>query len=139
MSDLSAKRYIVNKTDSRNDHKIRFLVCSDGRPTSKAQSLKSGERAALDPGDRLVVLSDKRTNYEIRFGNGVLLGVEQINNDHSEYPGWTVASYRLASASKDDKGEIMEVSGTDSGDDDPDRVNGTGGHIIVTEPDQPQP
>ncbi len=50
----------------------------------------------------------------------------------------TVVSYRLASASMDAENEIMEVSGTDRGDD-PDSGSGNGDTIIIREPEEPIP
>ncbi len=137
MSETSVKRSISNRTDNRKDHQIRFVISSQGRTVSDIKTLKAGETAGLGDGNRLIIISDRQTNYAIKWENGALLGVEQVNNNHPKFPESTVATYRLASASKEVESEQIQTSDTGRDGDDPD--NGNGPVIIVTEPEQPDP
>ncbi|TVQ69273.1 MAG: hypothetical protein EA363_09800 [Balneolaceae bacterium] len=139
MSAATTKRSISNQTDSRKNHQIRFITSSQGRRGSEMKTLSSGETTGLEDGDRLTIISDSDTNYAIQWKNGALLGAEQVNNNHPEFPGMTVASYRLASASRDVENEVMEISGTGRGDGDPDGGNGSSGTVVVKEPEEPIP
>ncbi len=138
MGDATIKRSISNQTDSRKNHQILFIIRSLGREVSQMKTLKAGETAGLEAGDQLIIISGSDTNYAIQWNNGALLGLEQVNNDHPDFPGMTVASYRLASASKDGENELMEVSGTGRGDE-PDGGNSNGDSIIIREPQEPIP
>jgi len=139
MSGATIKRSISNQTESRKKHQVRFITSLQGRTVSEIKTLNSGETTGLEDGDRLTIISDSDTNYAIQWKNGDLLGAEQVNNNHPKFPSMTVASYRLASVSKDGDNEIMEVSGIDRGDNDPDGGNGSGGTIIIKEPEEPIP
>ncbi|MFO8029453.1 MAG: hypothetical protein R6U28_06305 [Cyclonatronaceae bacterium] len=139
MSGTTNERSIANRTDSRKNHQIRFVISSQGGTVTDMKTLKAGETAPLADGDRLIIISDRSTNYAIRWENGALLGADQINNSHPKFPEMTVASYRLASASSHDVDSELEMSGSDKDEDDPDDGDGPGGVIIVTEPDEPQP
>ena len=135
MSSVGIKRSISNRTDSRKDHQIRFVISSQGRTVSDIKTLKAGESAGLEDGDRLIIISERDTNYAINWDNGALLGAEQINNSHPKFPESNVATYHLASASKEkeDDSEQMQTTDAERNGDVPDPV------IIVTEPEKPDP
>lgn len=139
MSGDRIKMSISNRTDSRKNHRVRYMITSRGRVVSDMKTLKAGDSAGLEDGDRLIIISDRQTNYAIRWENGALLAAEQVNNSHPKFPELTVATYRLASASNDDDSEWMQTSGAERDGGDPDDGNGPGPIIIVTEPDQPEP
>ncbi len=139
MSSVSIKRSISNRTDSRKDHKIRFLISSQGRTVSDMKTLKAGETSGLADGDRLIIVSDRDTNYAIRWENGALLSAEQVNSSHPKFPEMTVASYRLLSESNHNEDSELETSVSDRGEDDPDGGDDPSGVIIIMEPDEPQP
>jgi hypothetical protein len=138
MGETSVKRSLSNRTDSRKKHQIRYLVSSQGRVVSDLKTLKAGESIDLEDGDRLIIISDRKTNYAIRLESGALLGVEQVNNNHSKFPDSTVAAYSLLSNSNE-SGETDEMTlQSDRGEDDPENGNGPV-IIVVTEPEQPEP
>ncbi len=139
MSGASMKRSISNRTDSRKKHQIRFVISSQGRRVSDMKALRAGETVELEDGDRLIIISDRDTNYAISWENGARIGVEQVNNSHPEFPEMTVASYGLTSVSGLYENEKLETSGSDRGEEDPDGRSDPGGAIIVTEPEEPQP
>ncbi len=139
MSGDRIKMSISNRTDNRRDHRVRYMITSQGRAVSDMKTLKAGDSAELEIGDRLIIISDRQTNYAIRWENGALLAAEQVNNSHPKFPELTVATYRLASASYIDNSEGIQTSGAESDGGDPDDGNGPGPIIIVTEPDQPEP
>jgi hypothetical protein len=133
MEGTSTRRSIANRTDSRKNHQIRFIISSQGRTVSDLKTLKAGESADLEHGDRLIIISDKNTNYKIRWEDGALLGAEQVNNNHPKFPESTVATYHLATASVEEDLHQMQLSGTARDADNPDPV------IIIVEPEKPEP
>ncbi len=138
MSGLNLKRSITNRTDTRRDHHIQYITTSPGRRASALKTLKAGETMDIEDGDRLIIISDRETNYAIQWENGAPLCAIQVNNNHPKFAGKTVVSYHLASmVDNSDNVEKMK-SGTQRDDDDPDNGNGPV-IIVITEPNEPEP
>lgn len=135
------KRVIVNKSDLRSGLKIGFVVRSQGRTVAEKNSLRSGEKAEFQPGDVLVLISEKRANYAVQTGSGTLLFAWQVTNNHPDYPDHTVTAYKMRYL---DEAGRETSAGSDSDDSGADDIqtrddDGSNGDIIVTEPNEPEP
>lgn len=120
MINTGKRKTIINTTDPGKKHEIRFMAMPEGGSPGKMKRLPGGEKSVLDEGELLVIASDYRTNYQIRCRNGARLELHQVNNHHPDYPGQTVAVYKMVdddAASTGDTGNDDSTAG-DSTDDD---------------------
>ncbi|MBP3192575.1 hypothetical protein [Natronogracilivirga saccharolytica] len=135
------KKTIINKTNSRSGLNIGIAVLSHGRTVAEKNDLRSGEKMEFDPGDVLVLITDKRSNYAVQTGAGTLLFGWQVTNSHPDFPDKTVTAYKMRFLDEDDQ-ETSEHDGADDSGSTLLRSSGDGDDkedIIVIEPKDPEP
>ncbi len=124
MSNTGGRKTIINTTDPGKKHEIRFMAMPEGGSPGKLKRLPAGEKSVLDDGDMLVIASDYKTNYQIRSRNGARLVLHQVNNHHPDYPGQTVAVYKMVDNDAESTADTGDDDSTDGDATDGDSGNG---------------